>query len=96
MIGGSATPPRRATIVAWLVRRLAESANVDVCEVADDEPFAAYGIDSVAGVALSAELAEWLGIDLPSTLAWDFRTIDGVTTHVLECLARAPAQQDGP
>ena len=67
---------RRATeIQAWLAGAIAERLGTDVAEVDVGQPFSHCGLDSVDAVALSGDLARWLGRPVEPTLAWDYPTI---------------------
>jgi len=46
------------------------------------EPFASFGIDSVAAAGLSGELANWLGEQLPPTITWDYPTVKLLAGHL--------------
>ncbi|MEB3358629.1 MAG: hybrid fatty acyl-AMP ligase/type I polyketide synthase [Synechococcales bacterium] len=73
------TPPTQSNevraIQRWLATTLAERLGLDPEAISIDEPFARYGLDSVAAVQLSGQLEDWLGRSLPPTLAYDYPTI---------------------
>jgi acyl carrier protein len=46
------------------------------------EPFASYGIDSVAAAGLSGDLANWLGKKLPPTITWDYPSVKLLASHL--------------
>jgi len=77
-----------AEIVDWLVRHIAERLHVPPEEIDPREPLASYGLSSTEGVALSGDLEEWLGRDLPATLVWDYPTIERLARHL--ALTAAP------
>jgi acyl carrier protein len=54
--------------------------------------FFEMGLDSLMSVELKRGLAVGLGIDLPSTLAFEYPNVAALTTHLLELLHLAPAQ----
>lgn len=45
--------------------------------------FTAFGLDSIKAFALTGDLAEWLGRELPATLFWDYPNIDALTAYVV-------------
>jgi acyl transferase domain-containing protein/acyl-CoA synthetase (AMP-forming)/AMP-acid ligase II/SAM-dependent methyltransferase/acyl carrier protein len=77
------TPIRKqGDVEAWLIDRLARHLHVPVEEIDVRQPFAAYGLDSTAMVAVAAELEKWLGRKLSPTLLYDAPTIP-VLAHLL-------------
>ncbi len=46
----------------------------------------AYGLTSVIAVGLSAELEDWLGIDVDATIVWDYPTVAGLAAHLADAL----------
>ena len=55
-------------IQARLISKLSEMVGIEPREIDVREPFASYGLGSTELVALSGELAEWLGRQLPAEL----------------------------
>jgi len=68
----------RNEIRAWLIAHLAQVTRRDPQEIDPSRPFESYGLDSLQSVALSGDLAEWLGRELPPTLVWEYPTIDAM------------------
>jgi myxalamid-type polyketide synthase MxaE and MxaD len=56
------------------------------------KPFGAMGLDSLMGVELRNRLELDLGLRLPATLAWNYPTVDALSTFLLGKIALA----DGP
>jgi acyl carrier protein len=71
-----------AAIEAWLLERLQGRLGPDAEEVDPHLPFSYYGLASIDAVALSAELQDWLGVEVSPSLAWDFPTAHAVATHL--------------
>jgi 8-amino-7-oxononanoate synthase len=78
--------PSAAVIQAWLIANLAERLKAEPQSLRTDEPFASYGLDSIAAVSLSSEMEDWLGRRLPASLLWDYPTIAALSEH----LAKGP------
>jgi acyl carrier protein len=70
-------------IQSWLVARVAALANQGETEVDIRQPFSAYALDSVATVALTGELQDWLAVKLAPTLLWDYPTIQQLARHLV-------------
>jgi acyl carrier protein len=80
---GNGKNPRLAeAIQAWMVVRLAEELKVSSAEIDTRAALLSYGIDSVVAFNLTGELADRLGRELPTTLFWDFPTLEELALHL--------------
>lgn len=77
-----------ARIQQWLLQWLIERAAVTTEDAVADRPFAEFGLDSLASVELSSEMADWLGLDLSPVLAWNYPTPEKLSQHLARRLAR--------
>jgi acyl carrier protein len=77
--------PSAEEIRAWIVDRVSHLTAVPPAEVDVGAPFTSYGLDSVAMIALAADLEKWLGHRFRDNPLADHPTI--------EVLARALAEQ---
>ncbi|WP_051828371.1 hybrid non-ribosomal peptide synthetase/type I polyketide synthase [Streptomyces bicolor] len=69
--------------VADLARRLlAEALHRAPDEIGEDEPFLGLGLDSLSAVDLARRLEAELGLPLPATLLFEYRTIGELATHL--------------
>jgi acyl carrier protein len=88
-------PPRFSLgahdIEVWLVRELADLLGIGEHEIDIHEPFASYGLSSIATVSFSGRLEDWLGIELSPTLAWDYPTIEALAAYLADRVAVAGA-----
>ena len=66
----------------WLVTKVSELLGASRSEIDVREPLANYGMSSMAGVSLSADLEDWLGTTLSPTVAWDYPTIELLSKHL--------------
>ncbi|MFE3387621.1 amino acid adenylation domain-containing protein [Streptomyces anulatus] len=83
------TGPRTGT--AGLLRRLLASAlSLPDAGIADDEPFLALGLDSLAAVDLVRQLERELGRPLPATLFFEYRTVAELAAHLDTTPSPAP------
>jgi 8-amino-7-oxononanoate synthase len=76
--------PNTQTIVEWLIERVAALVGVAPNELDTAQPFAVFGLDSIAAVGLSGELEDWLGVELPATILWDYPTIAALAEHLAQ------------
>jgi acyl carrier protein len=70
------------TIQIWLLEQMAKITGLRPSQIDITCPFSAYGIDSVAAAALSAELAHWLGEPIEPTITWDYPTVKLLANHL--------------
>lgn len=66
----------------WLVAKVAELLRVKPSEIEVREPLAVYGMDSVQAVTIAGDLEEWLGRQIPPTLAYDYPSIEAIAKHL--------------
>ena len=78
----TATSPIEA-IQTWLVQQLADVLSLDPTTVDVTQPLTRYGLDSIDAVTLVADLEDWLDLELPSTLLWDYPTIAKAATYLV-------------
>ena len=71
-------------IQAWMVVRLSEELNIPPPAIDIHEPLLSYGLDSLVAFTLTGELAERLGQELPTTLFWDFPTLEAIALHLAD------------
>jgi len=84
----------KATVEAieqWLVTHLAGALNLPASEIVVDTPFDRYGVDSLIAVTMTGDLEEWLGIEIPVTLAWDYPNIQLLAAYLAELAANPPS-----
>ena len=92
----------QVTIQNWLVSQLAEQLSLDTATVDINEPLTRYGLDSIDAVTMVGDLEDWLDTELPSTLFWDYPTIEKSAQYlsenydVAEVLANTDAKETQP
>jgi acyl carrier protein len=77
-------PPSKTEIQDWLVSYLAELLDIEVAEIDVAVTFDRYGLDSSAAIAMTGDLADWLGSELDPTLIYDYPTIEALVTNLVE------------
>ncbi|MBA2747190.1 MAG: acyl carrier protein [Tatlockia sp.] len=68
--------PSEKEIQTWLVNSLAAELKINPKEIDVKSSFSRYGLDSLAAVNLVSQLEEWLKIELPPTLPYEYPTIE--------------------
>jgi acyl carrier protein len=71
-------------IQTWLVNKLAEQLSLDPNSIDVNEPLTRYGLDSIDAVTMVGDLEDWLDLELPSTLFWDYPTIAKSANYLAE------------
>ncbi|MQS99072.1 non-ribosomal peptide synthetase, partial [Streptomyces jumonjinensis] len=71
-----------ADIAASLRRLLATAVRLPPADISDDEPFFSLGLDSLAAVDLVKQLERELGVPLPATLFFEYRTVRELAAHL--------------
>jgi len=61
---------------SWIRERLAEQLTIDKNKIDFTDPLTRHGLDSIDAVTLVGELEDELDLELPSTLFWDYPTIE--------------------
>jgi acyl carrier protein len=77
------------TIESWLTARVAALIRQSTAEIDVTRPFSTYALDSVDTVGLTADLEDWLGINLDPTLIWDYPSIRALARHLVSVEARS-------
>ncbi|MGF1541647.1 MAG: acyl carrier protein [Pleurocapsa sp.] len=60
----------------WLVTQLAEQLSLDASKIDVTEPLTRYGLDSIDAVTMVGDIEDILDEELPSTLFWDYPTVE--------------------
>jgi len=96
VIEESTTPnqPPVSAIIEWLVRELAQVVDINQEAVATNESFSHFGLDSAKAAGLLSRLGEFLGREIPVTLAWKYPTIEALTNYL--CGKPESASRDSP
>ncbi|MGF1937067.1 MAG: beta-ketoacyl synthase N-terminal-like domain-containing protein [Nostoc sp. ChiQUE02] len=74
----------RMAIQDWLVSQISQRLNLAFHQIDIKESFACYGLDSVAAVRLTGDLAECLECQLEPTLLYDYPNIESLAEYLGE------------
>ncbi|MEC4805692.1 MAG: hybrid fatty acyl-AMP ligase/type I polyketide synthase [Jaaginema sp. PMC 1079.18] len=90
------TTNHQQQLQAWLIQQVADQLGIEPGIVDPQQPFAYYGLDSVAAVRLTGELEEWLERSLSPTLAYDYPTIAAMAAYLSgnEEVLRVPSPEE--
>jgi phthiocerol/phenolphthiocerol synthesis type-I polyketide synthase C len=78
----NASASRHQMIAAWLTEKIAQKKNIPVTQLAVEASFTSFGIDSMELVALSDELASWLGVAVAPMSLYDYPNIHRLARHL--------------
>ncbi|BBO59205.1 SDR family NAD(P)-dependent oxidoreductase [Mycoavidus sp. B2-EB] len=62
---------------------VAKTLKVDAEKLVQNRAFAEYGVDSITGVALVNAINTQLGLTLPTTVLFDYATIEQLSSHII-------------
>lgn len=79
--------PDHAEIRSWMCGQVARRLGLDPAEVDADAPLDTYPLESLAIVALIAEMSNWLDWDIAPAVLIEYPTIDEVARAIAEDLA---------
>ncbi|MFE3851891.1 acyl carrier protein [Streptomyces griseorubiginosus] len=77
-----------ADIRGWLVERIAFYLECPREEIDEGAPLVDIGLDSVYALTLCGDVEDHFGLLVEPTMAWDHPTVDAITAHLTEELAR--------
>lgn len=69
-------------IQRFLIDELARRMEVDSEFIDPRQPLERYGLDSLHAIRLAVELEERIGRKLPTTLLWDYPTIESLAHYL--------------
>lgn len=75
-----------------LTRMLSKTLRIDAQDIDVRCPLRRYGLDSIDAVILADDLEEWLNIELPSTLLWDYPTVSAIAGFIEAQLGTMPQE----
>jgi acyl carrier protein len=78
----------------WLITQLAEHLSLEPNTINVNEPLTRYGLDSIDAVTMVGDLEDWLDLELPSTLFWDYPTIAKSAHYLAENFDLSTALKD--
>ncbi|MBK1986464.1 acyl carrier protein [Sphaerospermopsis aphanizomenoides BCCUSP55] len=80
------------TIQGWLVNQIAKQLGIKAETIKVTEPLTRYGLDSIDSVTIVGDMEDWLDAELPSTLLWDYPTIEKAAKYLVDEVGVSPAE----
>jgi len=77
-----ANEPDVQELADWLVDKVASYLNVPPETIDADTPLADCGIDSAMSLSLCVDLQCEHGLDVETTIVWDYPTINAIAEHL--------------
>jgi acyl carrier protein len=71
-----------AELQTLLVAELARRIEVEPEAIDPRQPLERYGVDSLNAIKLAVELEARIGFKLPTTLLWDYPSIEGIANYL--------------
>jgi acyl carrier protein len=71
------------TIEQFISSKIASTLKINPAEIDVLQPFEAYGIDSITAVRMVGELEDFLDVELPTSLLWDYDSIHKLSEHLI-------------
>ena len=68
----------------WLTNKLAETLSISPDSIDSNVSLTRYGLDSIDAVTVVGDIEEILEVELPSTLFWDYPTIESAARYLRE------------
>jgi acyl carrier protein len=72
----------------WLVERLGRATGIPCPEIDPRQPLLSYGLDSMAVLALTADLGNWIGYQFHEDPLDEYPTIEALAAFLAEETAR--------
>ena len=72
----------QSEIAAWCVDYIAKIVELPPSRIGADTRFSRLGLDSAIAVNMMVSLEEWLGVELPFELVFDYPTVSALSEQV--------------
>ena len=70
----------------YISNKIAKILKVDPEEIDLEKAFADYGIDSITAIRMVGELEDYLDIELPSSLLWEYNSVRKLSEYLISLL----------
>ncbi|MDP4536966.1 SDR family NAD(P)-dependent oxidoreductase [Alkalimonas collagenimarina] len=79
---------QQAAIYAVITQALCDALKVPAADIDPHEGFADYGLDSISGVGVAQQISQQLGIELSTTVLFDYVSVHQLADHILTSYPR--------
>ncbi|KAA1242945.1 acyl carrier protein [Aquimarina sp. RZ0] len=66
----------------WLLDKIAEHLDLTKNDISPHKELSTYGLDSMSAIMISGDIEEKFNIELPSTILWDYPTINDILDYL--------------
>ncbi len=80
----SAADRTQDEMTTWMQDRMSRELECPASDIDIDKPFDQLGLDSLAILIATGELAEWLGIELEAATLFEHTTIRALAKHLAQ------------
>nr|WP_013933285.1 SDR family NAD(P)-dependent oxidoreductase [Pseudoalteromonas sp. SANK 73390]CBK62733.1 tmpD [Pseudoalteromonas sp. SANK 73390] len=74
----------REMIQSVITQSLSQALKVPAADIDPQEAFSDYGLDSITGVGVAQQISQQLGLDLNTTILFDYVTVHQLAIHIIE------------
>jgi acyl carrier protein len=74
--------PSTNDLIEFIKRELAKLLSVSSETINIETPFDKYGLDSAKAILMVGKLEDYLDIELPAKLLWDYNNIKSLSEHL--------------
>ena len=74
----------QTAVANWLIAQLSDQLSLEKSNISVSEPLTRYGLDSIDAVTMVGDIEDVLDVELPSTLFWDYPTIEKSSQFLAE------------
>ena len=86
------TPTNTEQMEEWFAARIAKTNGAALDDIDWDAPFTSLNLDSVDLLEIVADLEDLLGLEIESTIAWDYPSIRALSAYVMDLAARSASK----
>jgi acyl carrier protein len=72
----------QSRIAAWSVNYIAKAIDVDPATINPNDEIDNLGLDSAMVTAMVIDMESWLGIEIPISIFFEYRTLNAVAAEV--------------
>lgn len=76
-------------IETWIIQWIAKETQVNPESISVEESFVNFGLTSAQGIFFSADLSDWINLNLEPSLIWDYPNIELLSSYIDTQLSKA-------